>query len=787
MSRYQDLLGGEIDLSTIPEELPILPVRNVVLFPWMIVPLLVARKKSVALIDEVSSGEKFLGIVVQKNAEEEDPKPRGIVRYGTVAHVLKMLRFPDGSQRVLVQGLKRFKIVRYTARKPFFKAKVLLPEERPATGKRIEALVRNLKDLFQEYVSASSLLPPEALAVVSNMEDGGRLADFIAANLDIRIEEKQAILESIETRERLEKVSMFLNHQLEIKMLAASIQNKIKTEMDRSQREYYLKEQLKAIRKELGEDDAGFREIEEFQRRITEAQMPAEVEKEAFRELDRMTRMHSESAEYTVTRTYLDWLTSLPWRIATEDNLDIHAVERVLDEDHYDLRPVKERIIEYIAVRKLNPAMKGPILCFVGPPGVGKTSLGRSIARALGRKFQRISLGGMRDEAEIRGHRRTYVGAMPGRIINEIRKAGARNPVIVLDEVDKVGMDFRGDPSSALLEVLDPEQNASFTDHYLNVPFDLSQVIFLATANLADPIPPALEDRMEILEIPGYVEEEKVHIVKRHIMPKLLAEHGLSQENVTIRDAAIRIVIRDYTREAGLRNLERELASILRKVARRIAAKGEPNRKITIRPKDVVTYLGPPRFHSELAERTDIPGVAIGLAWTAAGGEILFVESSRMPGKERLQITGQLGDVMKESAQTALSYVRAKARELGIDEDFWQTSDLHLHVPSGAIPKDGPSAGITMAVSLASLLTGRRVRSDLAMTGELTLRGKVLPVGGIKEKVLAARRAGIGSIILPHHNRKDLEKIPKNLRRELNFHYVTTVDEVLELALEKER
>ncbi|RME05274.1 MAG: endopeptidase La [Deltaproteobacteria bacterium] len=786
MSRFQDLLGGKVDLSKIPEELPILPVRNIVLFPWMIVPLLVARKKSMALIDEVSSGEKFLGVVVQKNAEEEDPKARDIVRYGTVAHVLKMLRFPDGSQRVLVQGLKRFKIVRYTARTPFFKAKVLLPEEPPATGKRIEALMRNLKDLFQEYVSASPLLSPEALAVASNMEDAGRFADFVAANLDIRIEEKQAILESIETQERLERVSMLLNHQLEIKTLAASIQNKIKTEMDRSQREYYLKEQLKAIRKELGEEEGSFREIEEFQRRITEAQMPAEVEKEAFRELDRMTRMHAESAEYTVARTYLDWLTSLPWRIATEDNLDIHAVERVLDEDHYDLRAVKERILEYIAVRKLNPAMKGPILCFVGPPGVGKTSLGRSIARALGRKFQRISLGGMRDEAEIRGHRKTYVGAMPGRIINEIRKAGARNPVIVLDEVDKVGMDFRGDPSSALLEVLDPEQNATFTDHYLNVPFDLSQVIFLATANLADPIPPALKDRMEILEIPGYIEEEKVLIVQRHIVPKLLAEHGLSPEKVTIRRSAIHTVIRDYTREAGLRNLERELASILRKVARRIAEKGEPNRKISICPKDVVSYLGPPRFHSELAERTDIPGVAIGLAWTAAGGEILFVESSRMRGKERLQITGQLGDVMKESAQTALSYVRAKAQELGIDEDFWQTSDLHLHLPSGAIPKDGPSAGITMAVSLASLLTGRRVRSDLAMTGELTLRGKVLPVGGIKEKVLAARRAGIGTIILPHHNRKDLEKIPKHLRRNLKFHFVTTVDEVLELALEKE-
>lgn len=775
---------NNIETLEIPEILPILPVRNVVLFPWMVIPLLVAREKSVQLIDEAMEGDKIIGVAIQVNAEKEHPTEDDIVRFGTAGLILKMLKLPDGSQRILIQGLKRIKIHEFISDTPYFRAKVEVIEEFYIENNETEILVKTLKENFQKFVE-NTTISADTLSAVLNTGDPGRLVDFISANINLKAEEMQDILETVDLKDRIKKVTLLLARQLELKEIASNIQKQVKNEMDKTQREYYLREQLKAIRKELGEDDSSNHEIEEFREKIAKAKMPPDVENEAKRELDRMSRMHYDSAEYTVSRTYLDWLVSLPWSISTEDNLDITRVQQVLDEDHYDLKKVKERITEYIAVRKLNPDMKGPILCFVGPPGVGKTSLGRSIARAVGRKFERMSLGGMKDESEIRGHRRTYIGAMPGRIINALRRASSNNPVIMLDEIDKVGTDFRGDPSSALLEVLDPEQNFSFTDHYLNVAFDLSKVMFIATANITDTIPPALKDRMEMLELPGYIEEEKIEIFKKHIMPKVLKEHGLEGVCITIPTSCIKTIIRDYTREAGLRNLEREFASICRKIATKIAKNETENKKFKITEKVIKEYLGPKKFYSELAERTNIPGIAIGVAWTQFGGDILFIESTKMKGQKSFKVTGQLGDVMKESAEAALSYIRANSSLLNIDESVFEKIDIHVHIPAGAIPKDGPSAGITIATSLASLLTERKVRHDIAMTGEITLRGKVLPVGGIKEKVLAARRAGIKNIIIPKRNEKDLEEIPAHLKKDMKFFFVTNVEEVLKLSLEK--
>lgn len=773
----------EEDLSRveIPEVLPVLPLRGIVIFPSQIHPFLVSRPASLKLIDEVGQTNRIIALAAQKNPEDENPTPESVFRHGTAVRILKMLRYPDQSVRVLVQGIARIELVEFTQADPYFKARVKRPEETFVADKEIDALQAHLLSQFSKFVSLVPYLPDELQGIAMQVREPGRLTDLVASYLKIAVEEAQDLLFTTDVRQRLEKLISILTREIELLELGHKIQSQVQTELNKNQREYYLRQQLKAIQKELGEGDARSSEIEELEKKLEAARMPEEARKAAEKELDRLRMIPPESAEHTVVRTYLDWLVSLPWSISTEDNLDIRHAREVLDEDHYDLEKIKERILEFLAVRKLKKDTKGPILCFVGPPGTGKTSLGRSIARALGRKFVRLSLGGIRDEAEIRGHRRTYIGALPGRIIQGIRNAGSNNPLFILDEVDKLGADFRGDPAAALLEVLDPEQNNSFADHYLDVPFDLSQVLFLTTANVLDTIPHALRDRMEVLELPGYTEEEKLQIVKRHLLPKQLAENGLGDRKIELTPEAAAEIIRSYTREAGLRNLEREIARVFRKIARAVTEGEVPPEKIT--PEMVRGYLGPPRFFQEVAERTQEPGVATGLAWTANGGDILFIESTRMSGQKGLTLTGSLGDVMKESMQAALSYIRSRADRLGIPSDFFDKSDIHVHVPAGAIPKDGPSAGVTIAASLASLLTGRPVRSDVAMTGEITLRGKVLPVGGIKEKVLAARRAGIKTIILPRRNESDLEDVPEELRRELKMVFVDTVDEVLAAAL----
>ncbi|MGQ9854185.1 MAG: endopeptidase La [Candidatus Oleimicrobiaceae bacterium] len=767
----------------IPAELPVLPLRDTVVFPFVATPLIVARKPSVQLIDDVLSGDRLLALVAQRRPELEEPKPEDIHTVGTAAIVLKMLKFPDGSLRVLVQGIERIRVLEYVASEPYYRAriKVLRESYRPST--KIEALMRNVQIQFQKIVSLVPHLPDELQVVAMNLQDPGRLADLVASNINLNLQEKQEILELADVERRLERLTVFLTRELEVLELGSKIQSQVQSELGKNQREYFLREQLKAIQQELGIGDERSAEINELRKAIEDAKMPEQAYKEAMRELDRLAKMQPGAAEYTVSRTYIDWLVALPWSVSTEDNLDIEAARRVLDEDHYDLEKVKERILEYLAVRKLKPDSKGPILCFVGPPGVGKTSLGRSIARALGRRFVRMSLGGVRDEAEIRGHRRTYIGALPGRIIQGLKNARANNPVFMLDEVDKIGADFRGDPSSALLEVLDPEQNFSFSDHYLEVPFDLSKVMFITTANVLDTVPPALRDRMEVLELPGYIAEEKLHIAFKYLVPRQIEENGLKGKHITFTRAAVRRIIQEYTREAGVRNLEREIASICRKVAKEVAAHGDSKHIIT--PDKLEEYLGPGKFYSEVKERTSEPGVATGLAWTPVGGDILFVEATKMRGNNRLTLTGQLGEVMRESAQAALSYVRSRAAQLGINEEVFEKHDIHVHVPQGAIPKDGPSAGVTIATSLVSLLTGRPIRSDIAMTGEITLRGKVLPVGGIKEKVLAARRAGIRHVILPRKNEKDLAEIPAELRKEMSFYFVDSMDQVLELALRR--
>ena len=772
---------GKDDKVIIPDELPVLPLRGTVLYPDLILPIMVGRKKSVKLIDDAMDSDRIIGVITQKRSEIEDPKETDLYSVGVAALILRMIRELDGSQRVIVQGVSRMKVKEYFQREPYYKAKVEVIDEGLVQGVEIDALMMNLKNLFQRAVELAPYLTSELGTMVSNIKSPAILADLIASNLNISTTEKQGILETFDIRERLTKVHFFLNKEVQVLELGNKIQSQVKEDMDRTQREYYLREQLKAIKKELGELDEHSTEIKELKEKIKKAKMPTEALAAAEKELDRLAKIPPASAEYTVARTYLDWLAELPWSETTEDNLDIDNAQKTLDEDHYDLEKVKKRILEYLAVRKLKADMKGPILCFVGPPGVGKTSLGKSIARTMGRKFIRISLGGVRDEAEIRGHRRTYVGALPGRIIQGIKKAGSNNPIFMLDEVDKIGMDFRGDPSSALLEVLDPEQNFSFSDHYIDVNFDLSKVMFITTANVLDTIPPALRDRMETLELPGYSEDQKMMIAKEFLIPKQISEHGLSSEFIEFQDAALQTIITSYTREAGVRNLEREIATVCRGVAKDVAR--GIKEKVVIGPDDLHRFLGPVKFFQEVAERTSNPGVATGLAWTPTGGDIIFVEATKMRGEKGLTLTGQLGDVMKESAQAALAYVRSKSKELGIEEDFFEKNDIHIHVPAGAIPKDGPSAGITMFVALTSLLTNKPVRSDVAMTGEITLRGLVLPVGGIKEKVLAGMRAGIKTIILPKKNEKDLEEIPENIRNQMNFKYIQRMDEAIDLAL----
>jgi len=765
----------------IPDELAIIPGGPGAVFPAMMVPIIVTNENAIKLIDEVVAGDKIVGVFAQRQDVEEKP-PANLYEVGTAASIIRMLKMPDGSVHALLQGIARIRLAQVIQVEPYIRGKVEKLEDVVSRTPELEARMRNILSLFQKLVSLAPNLPDELAVAAVNMSEPGMVADFVAVNSNLQPAESQEMLETLDVGKRLEKLTTYVNRELEILELGSKIQSQVKSEMDKSQREFLLREQLKAIQKELGEVDERTVEIGEIRAKIEEAKLPPEAMKEAERELDRLAKMPPQAAEYTTARTYLEWLTSLPWAVGTEDNLDVNRAQQILDEDHYDLEKVKDRVLDYLAVRVLKGAeMKSPILCFVGPPGTGKTSVGKSIARALGRNFIRMSLGGVRDEAEIRGHRRTYVGALPGRIIQSISRAGSNNPVFMLDEIDKIGADFRGDPSAALLEALDPEQNFAFSDHYLEVPFDLSKVMFITTANLLDPIPPALRDRMEVLELPGYTEVEKLHIARKFLIPKQLAEHGLTAGQLKLSDSAVLGIIREYTREAGLRNLEREIGTVCRKRARQVAQKQAG--KATITRRMLVDYLGQRKFRHEVAERQDEVGVATGLAWTPAGGDVLFVESTLMAGKGNLTLTGQLGDVMQESARAAFSYARSKAASLGIKEDFYSSNDVHIHVPAGAIPKDGPSAGVTMAVSLVSALTGRPVNKDIAMTGEITLRGKVLPVGGIKEKVLAANRAGIKKVLLPKDNETDLKEVPQHIKKGLQFKFVERIGEVLQETL----
>ena len=784
--KSEDLSNADRPLS-IPPELPILPLRDTVLFPNSFMPLAVARESSVRLIDDAIANGKLIAVFTQRDATIEEPLQADLYPVGTATHIHKMFKLPDGSLRLIVQGLARLTLNELVSTHPYLRARVTAAVEGTADADRLEidALARNIKTNFQQVVSLSPLLSDDLQTLAVNITEPGRLADFIASSLStISTAVKQEVLETLDIRARLDDLNRILIKELEVLELGSKIQSQVQSEVGKNQREYFLREQMKAIQKELGEGDDQTKENEELAGKIEAAGMPELVKKEALRELDRLSKMPVAAAEYTVSRTYLDWLVALPWNKRTDEVIDLPLTKGVLDADHSGLEKAKDRILEYLAVRKLNPAVKGPILCFVGPPGVGKTSLAKSIAKALDRKFVRVSLGGMRDEAEIRGHRRTYIGALPGQIMQGLRRAESKNPVFILDEIDKLGSDFRGDPSSALLEVLDPEQNNTFRDHYLDVPFDLSEVLFITTANVLDPIPPPLRDRMEVLEIAGYTEEEKLRIATDHLVEKQVKNHGLTPDYIRFAPAALRQLIRGYTREAGVRNLEREIGALCRKVARRRAEGDETPIEIT--PDVVVEMMGAPKFlDEEMEERTKDPGVAIGLAWTPVGGEVLFIEASRMAGTGSLTLTGQLGDVMKESARAALSWLRTHAKEYSIDPEFFKNAEMHVHVPSGAIPKDGPSAGVTMATAMASVLTGRPVRGDVAMTGEITLSGRVLPIGGIKEKVLAARRAGIRELIVPKQNAKNVnEDLTPDVRKDLTIHLVSSIDEVLALALQ---
>lgn len=773
----------DVKLKELPENLPILPLFDTVLFPKMVLPLVVMQEESVQLIDEAMSNNRIIGLLVSKTSPGEGTSPmEDLYRIGTSALILKMAKTEDNKSQILVQGLSRFKIGTYLEDKPYLMGKVAHLLEKESNDTQSQALMANIIHLFTKVVDISPVLPQEISSMAKSIQEPGILSNMVASSINASVEEKQTVLEIDNVKKRLKEVTRLINHQLEILELGNKIQSQVKGDMDKSQRQYYLRQQLKAIKEELGEQDDSNVEIEEYQTKILEKGLPDEAKTEAERELNRLSKMHPSSAEYTVASTYLDWMTSLPWQESTKDNLNIKTARKVLDEDHFGLEKAKNRIIEYLAVRKLKPDSKGPILCFSGPPGTGKTSLGSAIAKALGRKFIRLSLGGVRDEAEIRGHRRTYVGALPGRIIQGIRRAGSNNPVFMLDEIDKVGSDFRGDPSSALLEVLDPEQNFSFSDHYLDVPFDLSSVMFITTANILDTIPPALRDRMEVLQLLGYTLDEKIKIANRHLIPRQRREHGLKSDQISFTMGAVRQIVTGYTREAGLRNLEREIATICRGVAAKIV-EGKL-KTASIKVVNISKFLGPVRFTSEIKARISTPGIAMGLAWTPFGGELLFIEATAMKGQKGLTLTGQLGDVMKESATTALSFIRANAKSLGIKEDFFEKNDVHIHVPAGAIPKDGPSAGVTMLTALTSLLTNKIIHKNLAMTGEITLRGQVLPVGGIKEKVLAAHRAGIKTLIMPLSNQKDLVDIPKKIQKEIRFHFVDKMKEVLTLAME---
>ena len=767
----------------IPEKLPVLLLRDVVIFPYMIAPLYVGREKSKAAIDYSLSSNRMILLLTQKDAEIEDPKREDVFEVGTVALIMRMLKLPDGRIRILAQGLVRARLETYEDEGPFIQARIAVLHEPEALEKNIEleALIRNVRSGLEKATSLGKTIQPEILVIAANLEDPGRLADLTASNLELKVKEAQEVLEIIDPVQRLKRVYELLVRELELLEMQSKISNEARGELDKLQRQYFLRQQMKAIQKELGEGSELQEEVKTYQEKLKKLRVSDEVREELEKQINRLAQMHPESAETAVIRNYLDWMFSLPWDISTKDNLDLKEAKRILDEDHYGLEKVKERIIEYLSVRKLSKKIKGPILCFVGPPGVGKTSLGRSIARALGRKFVRISLGGVHDEAEIRGHRRTYVGAMPGKIIQGLKRAGSNNPVFMMDEVDKIGADFRGDPSSALLEVLDPEQNNSFLDHYLGVPFDLSKVMFITTANLLDPIQPAFRDRMEIIELPGYTEEEKLQIANRHLLPKQIAEHSLKPEWIEISEGAIKAIISQYTREAGVRNLEREIATICRKVARQIA-EGK-KRRIRVTAQNIEKFLGPPRIFRDQLTKKDQVGIATGVAWTAAGGEILFVEATKMQGKGGLMLTGSLGEVMKESAQAALSYARTHAKEFGIDTRIFMENDFHIHIPEGSIPKDGPSAGVTIATAFISVCANIPVRWNVAMTGEITLRGNVLPVGGIKEKVLAAQRAGIKKMILPLANKKDLVDIPQKIRQEMQFIFVEDIKQVFREAL----
>ena len=766
---------------------PVMPLRNTVLFPQQVIPIYIGREKSLKLIEDLGDGDKHIVVVAQEDGSIEDPKPEDLYAYGTLGVVLKEFDMPDNSKSAIVQGLERVKLISFGEPNPYYRVVVEKVSDQPIDDElEVEALAKNLRNTFSELIQVAPNLTEEHSGMLSNIQKPSRLADRAVSLLTVPNKEKQDVLEELDIKSRVEKTNTLLTREIQRIKLGEEIQTEVHDEISKTQREYYLREQMKAIKRELGEDEETV-EIKELEDRIKAAKLPEEAEKVAMKELERLSRIPTQSPEYSVSRTYIEWLADLPWSNSSVDQINVKKAEKILDEDHYGLEKVKERILEYLAVRNLkqerNPdgGVRGPILCFSGPPGVGKTSLGQSIAKAIGRKFVRMSLGGVRDEAEIRGHRRTYIGALPGRVIQSMKKAGTNNPVFMLDEIDKLGSDFRGDPSSAMLEVLDPEQNDKFSDHYLEVDFDLSKVMFITTANYQDAIPPALRDRMEILDFSGYIEDEKIKIAQQHLLPKQIEENGLIKKEVSLDKAAISELIRSYTRESGVRNLEREIANVLRKVARDLVEKTA--KKIRVTKAKVLEYLGAPRFYSELAERTTKPGVVTGLAWTAAGGDILFIESSKMKGKGRLTLTGQLGDVMKESATAALTYVRSHTDILGIPDDFHEKTDIHVHVPAGAIPKDGPSAGVSMFTSIVSLMTGKPVKDKVAMTGEITLRGNVLPIGGVKEKVTAAHRSGIKHIILPDHNKKDLEDIPDHIKKDLNFYFAKEIMDVIDVAI----